>query len=396
MVRLICLTGFLIFLLTTGVYGQSRAELEQRKQNTKKEIDLTNELLEKTRKEKINSLDQVNLLNKGIQATGQIISTIEGEIRLLDFAIQETSDEIKELERKVEKEKAEYERLVYSAYVSQSTEDRFMYILASESFGQAYQRIKYLKYLSEYRKNRITEIKQTITLLEERKALLEKQKADKNILVTEKGRESSSLLRKKAEKDRIIRNLTSKEAALREELKNKEKAKAQLEAEIRKVIEEEARISRSSNLYDALTPEQKLVSSEFKANKGRLPWPVERGVITVGFGKYNHPVLTGVIENNNGIDITSSGGVDARSLFDGEVSKVIFIKGANYAVLIRHGEYFTLYQNLVNVRVKAGDKVKTKQVLGEVYSGDGTENAVLHLEIWREKVILNPAEWISK
>jgi len=387
---------FILFMLCFQFYlsGQSRAELEEKKKNTKKDIELTNELLSKTEKEREASIQQVNLIIRGIQSRTLVIQSIEGEIRLLDYAILRTQNEISELENNVEKEKEEYTRLIYSAYVSQTGEDRFMYILASENLGQAYQRIKYLKYLSEYRKNRVDEIKISIRELESKKIELVEQKGEMEDLLSEKSTENEKLKREKTAKDRMVLALKSKESQLREEIRKKERIQVQLESEIRKIIEEEARKSSSSNIYSSLTPEQKLVGGEFKNNRGKLPWPVERGVITSGYGKIKHPVLNDVWISNSGVDISTLKGSVARSLYDGEVSRVVAILGANYTVIIRHGEYLTVYQNLVNVRVKAGDHVKTKQVLGDVYS-DG-ENSLLHLEIWREKTILNPEEWISK
>jgi len=388
---------FIIIFFCSGLlFGQTKTELELKKKKAREEIDLTTELLQKTTKKKESSLQQINLLSNNIQERKNMISSIESEIRLVDYSIDLKNTEITELQRQIEKEKKEYTQLIYSAYVSQSAEDRFMYILASKDIGQAYQRIKYLKYLTEYRKNRIKEIESSIDELDKKKTELQKIKSNKEILINENVTENRKLANQLKEKDYLVTSLKSQEFNLRQELKRKEKIKAQIEAEINKIIEEEARKVKTSNLYNSLTPEQKLISNEFKANKGRLPWPVDRGIISGHYGKIKHPVLNDVWISNNGIDITSISGTKARALFDGEVSRVIAILGANYSVIIRHGEFLTVYQNLINVRVKAGDKIRTKQVLGDIYIEDGSGSGVLHLEIWKERDILNPEEWIAK
>ena len=194
----------------------------------------------------------------------------------------------------------------------------------------------------------------------------------------------------------MVNNLQRRESELRKEIEEKERIAREVEARIREIIEEEARKASAGDLYAALTPEQELVGNDFRKNKGKLPWPVEKGIITVGYGNHEVPGLRGSSVKNNGIDITSSAGTQVRSVFEGEVTKVFGILGANYTVLIRHGEFLSVYQNLVNVRVKTGDKVLTKEVLGEAFTDNREQVANIHFEVWQERDILNPEEWISK
>jgi len=198
-----------------------------------------------------------------------------------------------------------------------------------------------------------------------------------------------------ADKDRV-RNLQKEEKRLKAEIVEKERIAAELEEEIRKEIEEEARKLSANNLYSSLTPEQRLVSADFVKNKGLLPWPIERGVITLPFGNADYPGLAGTKINSNGVDISGIPGSRARAIFGGEVTKVFAILGANYTVLIRHGDFLTVYQNLINVRVKTGDKVATKQVIGDIFTEDNRSVATVHFEIWQEKKILNPEDWLSR
>ena len=183
------------------------------------------------------------------------------------------------------------------------------------------------------------------------------------------------------------------------ELKNKiaenQKIARKLEKEIAAIIKASASKGRSRNMYDQLTPEEKLISDNFQGNKGKLPWPTERGVVTGRFGKHQHAVLKQVTVQNDGIDISTVQGAEARALFDGVVSKVVAILGANYTVIIRHGNFLTVYQNLINVRVKPGDEIRVKQILGTIFTEEDTNSTLLHIEIWKELNKQNPEDWLS-
>jgi septal ring factor EnvC (AmiA/AmiB activator) len=190
----------------------------------------------------------------------------------------------------------------------------------------------------------------------------------------------------------MIKSLGNKEKQLKKELEEKKKIAQRIDKEISKIIEEE----RRKNIRNELTPEQKIISENFSENKGRLPWPVERGTITNHFGVHQHPVLKYVTEKNNGIDITSSGKIRARSIFNGEVTAITAISGANMTVIIRHGKYFSVYNNLVNVRVKKGDKVEIKEEIGEVYSDPKDNNSCTIKFMIFEQGYLDPEQWIAK
>jgi len=191
----------------------------------------------------------------------------------------------------------------------------------------------------------------------------------------------------------MVQSLGSKEKQLQKELSEKRRIAKRIEEEIARIIEAE----RKRALKTEMTPEQKLVGENFSDNKGRLPWPVDRGIITAHFGVYNHPVLKYVKEENVGIEITSEGKVNARSVFKGEVSAISAISGANMTVIIRHGNYLSVYSNLINVKVKTGDKVEIKQVVGEVYSNPKIDNnCILKFMIFEQKNALDPEQWITK
>ncbi len=215
-------------------------------------------------------------------------------------------------------------------------------------------------------------------------------------LLEEKDREQNNLVAEKSKRSRMIASLKQQESKLKKEIKDKERIARELEAKIREIIEEEARKASATNIYGALTPEQELMGKDFRNNKGKLPWPVDKGIVTTGFGDNEVPGLVGSSVKNNGIDINSAPGTKVRAVFDGEVTKVFGITGANFTVLIRHGQFLSVYQNLVNVRVKTGDKVLTKEILGEAFTDQVENVAMIHFEVWQERTIMNPENWLSK
>jgi murein hydrolase activator len=384
------------FLLSGAVLGQSKEELEAQKQKAYDDLKLARELMEKTSKQRSNSVKQLQLLQKGINARANLIYTLEAEVELLDRNILETENKIKELTQDNKKNKEEYARLIYYAYRNHTSYEKLMYILAGNTISQSYQRYKYLKYITDYRVRIASDIEKLIKELDNQKVQLNNLKDEKLAALKEKESEQGKLVDQRGKESQMMSSLQRRESELREQIREKERIAKELESRIREIIEEEARRLNSTNIYAALTPEQELVGNDFKRNKGKLPWPVEKGIITVGFGSHEVAGLRGSSVQNNGVDITSSPGTEVRAVFEGEVTKVFAILGANYTVLIRHGEFLSVYQNLVNVRVKTGDKVLTKERLGEAYTDDNENVASMHFEVWQERNILNPEEWISK
>jgi len=389
-------TYICLFLIISVGGAQTRDELEKQKQKAVEEIELTRQLINQTEEKRIKSVNQVRIIEKGIQSREKLIRTIESEIDLMNQQINEIQKRIEELSARETRYRHEYATIIYFAYKNHTEYEKLMYLLASNTISQAYQRYKYLKYITDYRKKVINEINNLIEELAKQKEKLGLLKDEKINLLEEKEKENKNLSRERAQRRTLINGLQQEEKRLREEIKEKERIKEKLENEIRRIIEEEAKKLNSNNLFNALTPEQRLVSAEFVKNKGLLPWPVERGIITTPYGDTEYPGLSGTNFDNNGVDISSMPRSKARAVFEGEVTKIFAILGANYTVLIRHGEYLSVYQNLVNVRVKTGDKVKTKQVIGDIYTDENKDVSMIHFEIWKEKNILNPEEWLSK
>lgn len=384
-----------VILLAEPCFSQSTKELDKKKQDNISKLNYSRDLLEKTSLSKNATLNQVNLIQENILLSEEVIRDMSSELEYLKSDIQENTAEIKRIENRIGTIKNDYANLIISASRNLDNDYAMMYLLSSEDFNQAYQRIKYLKYLAEYRHDLVDKLSMEEDLLKQKNLALIDNTRKVTLLISDRKRELASLDKDKKKNLSLIKTLQSKESELKKDIQKREKIHAEIEREIRKLIEEEARKTREGKKTSALTAEEKLISSEFSKNIGRLPWPAERGVITEKYGEHNHPVLKGVKINSIGIDITTSEGAVIRSVFDGEVTKVVAILGANYTVIIKHGEFLTVYHNLINVKVKVGDKVKTKQAIGTVFT-DQENVSKFHFQIWKDKITQNPENWLSK
>jgi len=395
MIRLLAVI-WICFVLGSVASAQSKEDLQSQKQKAFDDLKLARELMEKTTAQRSSSIQQLRILQQGINSRSKVISTLESEVDLYSKNIQNTQLRIDQLTVENKRNKEEYARLIYYAYRNHTDYEKLMYILAGSTISQSYQRYKYLKYIGEFRVRKASEIEASIIELDVQQKSLNTQKSEKLSLMEDKESEQGKLISQRGSKTSMINSLRRRESELNREIEEKERIARELEARIREIIEEEARKSNSNNVYGTLTPEQELVGNDFRKNKGKIPWPVDKGIITIGYGNHEIPGLRGSSVKNNGVDITSSPGTEVRAVFEGEVTKVFGILGANYTVLVRHGEFLSVYQNLVNVRVKTGDKVLTKEKLGEAFTNENDQLANIHFEVWQERNILNPEEWISK
>ncbi|MCU0454941.1 MAG: peptidoglycan DD-metalloendopeptidase family protein [Bacteroidales bacterium] len=385
-----------IFLLSlvyiTVVEGQTRTEIEAQRKKTLEEIEYVDNLLSNTSKEKSESMNALKILGNKLSLRELVIKGMNEEIGLLEERIDLNRTAIDLMEEDLRLLRQEYTNAILNSYKSKKLNPEIVYILSARDFNQGYKRIKYLQQVSKIRRNESEIISELIEEIEKSKAKLEadlerisdvqkKELQQKNLLQGEQNR-----------KQRMVRNLTAREKQLQKELEEKKRVAQKLEKELARIIAEERKKASTTSL----TPEQKLVGENFLDNKGKLPWPVERGVITNHFGKHQHPVLKYLTEDNIGIEITSSGKVDARSIFKGEVTAVSAISGSNMTVIVRHGNFLTVYSNLVNLKVKKGDKVETKAILGEVFRDPGSGNACTLKFMIFEGKYLDPELWIAK
>ena len=389
----------LIFLTAANnAYSQTRQSLQEQRKQALKEIEETDLFLKETLKIQSESETRLNLLVAQVAQFNRLISSIKAEIDYFDRQIKETTEIGNSLTVEIEKMKSEYAELVVQAYKNRGKYNKLVYVLSSKDFNEAYRRMKYFQQYSEFRNKQVSEIIIKKEELNKVIAKLNEQKAEKAKLLEEQRNENKKLELVKTEENKEFQKLKSKERQLRIQLSERRKKLERLEKEIEKVIaaEEKKRNATTANIYETLTPAERLVANNFKGNKGMLPWPVEKGLITGSFWKSVNRIVKGFVNDNPGIDITTVANADVRVVFDGEVTDVGGYPGNNQFVMVRHGSFITVYQNLVNVKVKSGDKLKSKDTIGNVYTEKGANNAVLMFLIYEENTKLNPEQWIIK
>jgi len=383
----------IFFVFNYCLNGQTKAELEQKRKATLDEIVYVDNVLKATSKKKEEGINEIKVIGSKLNLRESVIRGMRAEINLMNERIDLNTIAINMMESDLVNLKRDYSKAVVNSYKSKKENPELIYILSAKDFNQGYKRLKYLQQITKFRRREselIMELKEEIENTKERlqndlskiSDLKSKEEQQKNLLQSEQQR-----------KQNMVQNLSKKERQLQKELEERKRIADKIEKEIARIIEAE----RKKAIKSDNTPEQKLIGENFAENKGRLPWPVEKGIITSQFGLQKHPVLKYVTENNIGIEITSLGKTAVRSVFKGEVASVYSVQGANMIVIIRHGKYLSVYQNVVDLKVKQGDKVNTKQEIGTVYCETGNgDRSILKFMIWEEKEKLDPELWISK
>ena len=423
--------------------GQTKEELQRQRTVLQDQIDLATTILEKTKNSREASVDELQTLNQKITAREKLIATMGRQIRAIDRNIDKKEKEIIALAATVDSLKTDYADLIRLAQRQQTPTDQILFILSAESFTQAAKRIQYFKDMAGYRAQQVKKINEAQEALAEEKEALTLQKAEKIVVQQAQEAEKLALEADANNQQNTVNELQSKESELKKDIQKKQREVQQLEQQIKRIIAEEMRkakeraernkleeeakelglivgkdySSRTSNkalkvLIDkvrkekgmdvrddgpafAMTPEARALANNFASNKGVLPWPVERGLITGKFGKHQHPVVKGVIVDNPHIEISTDDGAIVRAVFDGEVSSVVPIPGANIMVLIRHGNYFTVYSNLINVKVKSGDTISLKEPIGQAFT-DEEGKTMVQFGLWKDADIQDPQPWLAK
>ena len=388
--------------------AQTKKELKNQKLKIEKEIVYTTELLNKTKSNKTKSLNYLKVLDAQLKSKENLLSTLNIELMLLAKQIRKTELSILELENEIIKEekdlislKEEYAKMIYAAFKQKGKRNNMMFILSSDDFNQAYKRVLYLKQYSVFRQNQAKKIEETQEKIATKKKKLKDQKgwlieesSKKNKIAQAKKVEFESTKKQQKNKNELVQKLVKSERLFKNQLLNKQKKANDLDKKIRKIIKEEITKARNKNSDFELTPEAMALSSEFKNNKGKLPWPLEKGVIVGGYGVQKHLVFNEVETFNNGIDIATDKNADVRVVFDGTISRIFFIKGEGRAVLVNHGEYYTVYSGLKDLVVKVGDKLFSKEKIGAVSTNKADNKTELHFEIWRGYDKHNPSKWL--
>lgn len=409
----------IVLLFTQIGFSQTQEELERRKIKLQLEIREKEKMLQDVRKKEKSVTTLLTLQKEKIGLKEKLITTTEKQSKVLGDNMYRNQKSINQLKSELSKLKKDYAQMIVKSYKSRSTQSRAMFILSAENFSQAYKRFQYMKQYSSYRKMQGEEISDKTDKLQGFNEKLNVQKSEKEKLIDEQEKQKQDLEKEKQEQEKIANSLKKDKKQIAAEISKRQKEYRRIDAQIQKLIRDaiaeanrkaaaaKAKANPKSTTTAAdtkaiessakivLTPEGKIISDNFKANKGRLPWPVEKGVITLGFGKQPHPVYPSLVVQNSGIEITTDSGSNARAVFSGEVTKVIQISPTTRAVCVQHGDYFTVYQNLSSVNVSAGDKVTAKQNLGKIKSNsDG--KTVLKFMISQNTTYANPSSWISR
>ena len=379
--------------------SKKQKELEAQRLRLKKEIKQINSILFNNIKTRKSALTQVEDLQVKLNVRLELIKVTNEQANLLTTRISINERNISTNRLELRNLKDEYANLIQKSYESKSLQNRLMFLFSSESFLQAYKRVQYLKQYASYRRKQGKAIANKTKLLQELNQTLNNEKAEKILLI-----EENRLVQQQIEKDAqdqkaLIKTLEQKQTSLASQISKKEKQQKAIDREINRLIREAIAASNKAlgkkrKKTFQLTPEAKLIADNFKANKGRLPWPLEKGVVVQGFGRQRHPVVKTTTIQSNGVILATEPLAKVRAVFEGEVMSVIVIKGSNPSVLIRHGNFITLYTNLAKLYVTKGEKVNAKQAIGEIFTNQQTGKTQFQFGIFNNVNALNPKEWV--
>jgi septal ring factor EnvC (AmiA/AmiB activator) len=390
---IISIIGFNSFMIAQKKSKKkTKSQLQYQQRKIERKINYTKKLLNETKSKKRSSLNQLSLLNKQVKERKNLINSYNNEIKLIDNQVIFNKENIDNLQKSLKELKKEYAELIYQSYKSRSHYDQWMFLFASKDFYQAMRRMRYLKEYNAYRRQKAQQIVATQQKLKLEIESLEKQKAERLGLLINKENEAKELEKDKRHKQKTLAELQQKEKDLKKKLKKQNDEWNKLNKEIQRLIEEEINRKDKNNKKLPMSPAEVQLSKDFIANVGKLPWPTQRGRITSHYGKHSHPQLH-VIIDNKGVDFRCEQGAIIRAVFNGTVVKVLKLPQYK-AVLIKHGDYYTVYNKLNDVFVKAGDKVTTKQKIGTVWTDKESGESVLHFEVRKQINPQNPEKWL--
>ena len=381
-----------------GLQAQNKTLLQNQKKKLLEEIEWSNSALKETQKNKTLSYNQLKTLKQKIAIRSQLIQTIQKEIESIKEEIETNEEKKKVLESDLLILKDSYAVLIEQAYKSQKHFNRILFLLSSKDFQQAYKRASYIKQISEYRQQQAREIEKKQDHLEKSILVLQKQQQIKQNLIDNKQLEKELLNQQQQQQKISIAALSKKEKELKEILNTKKKKRKKIQKEIERIIAEELRkkTDLSAKTDFASTPEAIALSNSFKLNKGKLPWPVAKGLVISKFGKQRHPVLTGITVENNGIEIATEAHSSCRNIFKGKVSSILTMPNGIKVVMVRHGEYISVYSNLSEVYVEKGEQVDTKDQIGIVFTSKQENTTIVDFQLWKGALKLNPLYWLMK
>jgi septal ring factor EnvC (AmiA/AmiB activator) len=415
--------------MTSVLWSQSsqQEKLEKRKAEIQKEIRDNEKLLQSVKSKEKSAMNVFMIQKNKIRLKEVLINTTEKQAKYLANDMYINQMKINKLNKELVVLKEDYAKMIVKSYKSRSEQSRAMFILSSDNFLQAYKRAQYLKQYTSFRKNQGEEIKSKSVELVNYNNKLNAQKIAKQKLIAENEKEKAGLVKEKQEQEKLVNSIKKDKNRIVSDIRKKQRESKTIDKQIDRLIREAiAEANRKAALEKAkaralaknanaspkevaaaiakepvsssrieLTPEAKLIADNFRANRGSLPWPVEKGFISLGYGDQAHPIYNTLVIHNSGVEITTNEGASARAVFGGEVASVMVLSPVNKAVMIQHGDYFTIYQNLSSVSVNKGDKISIKQVLGRVRTNGDTGKTVIKFLLLQNTTYTNPQGWLS-
>jgi septal ring factor EnvC (AmiA/AmiB activator) len=392
-------------------------KLEQRKAQILREIQEKQSQLENVQSKEKTVVNALKIQTEKIQLKQKLINTTEKQTKLLSNDMYINQININRLKKELALLKEDYSEMILKSYKSRSEQSRAMFLLSSQNFLQAYKRAQYMKQYASYRKTQGEEIQSKSQELENFNQIIGVQKTQKQKLIEENEKERLTLEKEKMLQQELARAIKKDKKQIIAEIKKKQQETRNIDNQIQKLLRAaiaaankktatavakanpkttsaaETKATETSTKI-VLTPEGQLIANNFRANKGKLPWPVEKGFVSLGYGDQPHPVYKTLIVHNSGVEITTDQGASARAVFGGEVISVMVLSPVNKAVMIQHGDYFTVYQNLSSVAVNKGDKISTKQTIGRIRTNGDSGKTVLKFTISQNTTYSNPATWL--
>lgn len=412
----------------------SKSDLEKKKKLKQQEIQEIKTFISKNKNSQYQSLYVLQSLTRQIYSRQSVISTLGNQVQYLENELVSIEDSVVTLGENLKQQKSKLAKMVVGAYKNRDHYNKLVYIFSAESFNQAVNRIKYYKSLAEQRKSQLNKIKETKLILSGKQKRLSYTKTDKELTIGEKEKEKGALQTDRVEQSGVLQQLKGQEKDLQRQLNDRKKSMAQLDRAIndiiRKEIEEAKRKQREADAAERKRKEEERrkkldaqkdggdivkkdkeekpdkadlpphatidpLTTSFAANRNSLPWPVSKGLIVSSFGVHSHPSLKNIVVENNGVDISTSPRSTVNAVYKGTVKAVVKIPGLQQMVMVSHGNYYTVYCHLENVTVKVGDNVNARQSLGSIYTDTEEGQTILHFEVWKDTVKLNPEDWLG-
>ncbi len=389
----------LLLLIATPTYAQktSRKNLEAKRVALKNEIRKIKSYLDNTKKKERSISNQVKDLNQKIETREELIHTITDESIIISGEIEKNTKKIVLLQKDLDELKEDYAELIYKSYKNKSEDNRLLFLLSSESFYQGYQRFQYMKQYAQYRKSQGDTIKKRAFKLRAMNDSLAIMKITKNNLIEEKKYEQGQIVGEKDKQESLVQKYRKQKRKYTNQIQKKQREERKLTQQIENLIKGAIKKSGTKSKSFALTPAAKALAAKFTANKGKLPWPVSKGLVTVRFGRQPDPMKTGVKIESSGVRIATNEGALARAVFDGKVMAIQKNPQSGIlSVLLQHGNYISVYANLENSSVSKGDVVKTKAKLGTIHTDKISGKTILKFQIWKDVTKQNPSSWIYK